>query len=84
MKVLIVNYREVRDYLPMSETIQVLEETFKTLNQEKALNPLRSGMWLPDRKGLLAIMPGYLGSSEVMVIKTVSVFPVPVGAVTST
>ena len=73
--VVIVNYREVREYLSMTECIRVLEDALKALNQKNALNPLRSSLWLPDKRGLLAIMPGYLGSSEVMGIKTVSVFP---------
>ena len=75
MKVLIVNHQEVREFLPMTECIQVIEDALRALNQDNALNPLRSALWLPDRRGLLGMMPGYLGSEEVMGIKTVSVFP---------
>ena len=44
MKVLIVNQHEVRQFLPMTECITVMEDALKTLNRGNALNPLRSGM----------------------------------------
>ncbi len=75
MKVLIVNHKEVREFLPMTECIQVVEDALRALSQGNALNPLRSGLWLPDRSGLLGVMPGYLGSPEVLGIKLVSIFP---------
>ena len=74
MKVLLVNHEEVRRYLPMDECIGVMEKALRTLNEGKALNPLRSGLWLPDRRGLLGVMQGYLGDPEVLGLKTVTVF----------
>jgi ornithine cyclodeaminase len=59
----------------MGECIQVIEDALRALNQGNALNPLRSGLWLPDRSGLLGVMPAYLGSPEVLGIKIVSIFP---------
>ena len=75
MKVLIVNHREVREYLPMHECIEVMAGALKLLSKDRALNPLRWGMWLPDRTGLLGMMPGYLEDSEIMGLKAVCVFP---------
>jgi len=75
MKVLVVNHTEVRESLPITECIQAVEDALRVLNQGNALNPLRSSLWLPDRSGLLGMMPGYLGSPEVFGIKIVSVFP---------
>ena len=59
----------------MSECIEVVEAALKTLNEGNALNPLRSGMWLTNKTGLLGVMSGYLGDPEIMGLKTVSVFP---------
>lgn len=74
MDLLIANHHEVQQFLPMSECIDVVEAALKMLNQGNALNPLRSGMWLPDKSGLLGVMSGYLGDPEIMGLKTVSVF----------
>ena len=61
MDVLILNHREVRDLLPIDECIAALEEAFVILAQGDAIQPLRWPMFLPDRSGLLGMMPGFLG-----------------------
>ena len=75
MKVLIVNHREVEQHLPMSECIDAMAQTLAMLGSGKAENPLRHLMWLPDKTGLLGMMPAYLGESGVMGLKSISVFP---------
>ncbi|MEM9776715.1 MAG: ornithine cyclodeaminase family protein [Chloroflexota bacterium] len=76
MDVLILNHREVRQLLPMHECIAALEQVFVTLANGDALQPLRWPMFLPDRSGLLGMMPGYVGGDiNMMGIKTVSVMP---------
>ena len=75
MQVLIVNHREVQQWLPMSECMDVMAETLKTLSRGDAVNPLRHAMWLPDKSGLIGMMPAYLGDTEVMGLKAISVFP---------
>ncbi|MEM8863856.1 MAG: ornithine cyclodeaminase family protein, partial [Chloroflexota bacterium] len=76
MDVLILNHREVRQLLPMDECITALENAFVTLAKGDALQPLRWPMFLPDRSGLLGMMPGYVGGDINMLgIKTVSVMP---------
>ncbi len=75
MQVLIVNHHEVHQWLPMSECMDVMAETFKMLSRGNAVNPLRHAMWLPDKTGLIGMMPAYLGSTEVMGLKAISVFP---------
>ena len=76
MDVLIINHREVRELLPMADCIAALEQAFVTLAQGDAVQPLRWPLWLPDRSGLLGMMPGYVGGDiEMMGIKTVSVMP---------
>ena len=75
MQVLIVNHQEVRQWLPMGECMDVMAETLKMLSRGNAVNPLRHAMWLPDKSGVIGMMPAYLGDTEVMGLKAISVFP---------
>ena len=75
MKILIANQSEVPQLLPMNECMDVMAEALKTLNRGDAVNPLRSALWLPDRTGALAVLPGYLGDIQAMGLKIGSVFP---------
>jgi ornithine cyclodeaminase len=75
MQVLIVNHQEVQQWLPMGECMDVMAETLKMLSRGNAVNPLRHAMWLPDKSGLIGMMPAYLGDTEVMGLKAISVFP---------
>ena len=75
MKILIVNHQEVGEYLSMQECMDVMTDALKRFGQGRALNPLRSGMWLPDRTGLLGMMPCFLEDPNIMGVKALSVFP---------
>ena len=75
MKTLIINRSEVRQLLPMNECIDAMAETFKILGSEGTIQPQRMVMWLPEKVGVLAIMPAYLGELDAMGIKVISVFP---------
>ena len=75
MGVLIINQAEVIQLLSMNECMEVMEEALKTLESGDAINPLRQGMWLPDKTGILGMMPSYLGNIKKMGLKIVSVFP---------
>jgi len=75
MQALMVNHKEVEQWLPMGECIDVMAETLKVLSRGNAVNPLRHAMWLPDKSGLIGMMPAYLGDAEVMGLKAISVFP---------
>ena len=75
MQALIVNHQEVRQWLTMGECMDVMAETLKMLSRGNAVNPLRHAMWLPDKTGLIGMMPAYLGDTEVMGLKAISVFP---------
>lgn len=74
MKVLIVNHSEVGQLLPMDECMDVMAATFETLGRGEAINPLRHVMWLPERAGVLGMMPAYLGDVRAMGVKVISVF----------
>lgn len=67
---------EVERLLPLGECIDVMAEALSALAQGEALQPLRQAHWLPDRRGLLGVMPGALwdGESAVLGIKVITVF----------
>ena len=75
MKVLLINKQEVSDILSMEACIDLMSEAFKTLASGQSIQPLRSAMWLPDKSGLLGLMPAYDSDTKVMGVKVVSVFP---------
>jgi ornithine cyclodeaminase len=75
MQVLMVNHQEVNKWLPMDECMDVMADTLKMLSRGRAENPLRHIMWLPDKSGLIGMMPAVLGDSSVMGLKAISVFP---------
>jgi ornithine cyclodeaminase len=75
MKVLIINQGEVRQLLPMSECMAVMEETLKAMTRGETVLPLRPVMWLPEKVGALGMMPSYMGNLQAMGLKVVSVFP---------
>ena len=75
METLVVNQGEVSRLLPMSDCMKVMAEALGTLATGDAVQPLRDMMWLPDRRGLIGMMPGYLGDPEALGIKVVTVYP---------
>ena len=74
MDSLFINKEKIASLLPMDECIEVMEKMFRSLANGEILQPLRSLMWLPDKKGLLGMMPGHAGDLGVMGIKVISVF----------
>jgi alanine dehydrogenase len=72
---LFINKETVASLLPMEECISVMEMAFRSLAGGECVQPLRPLMWLPDKRGLLGMMPGYAGNLDVMGIKVLSVFP---------
>ena len=74
MDIPFIDKERIASLLTMQECILVMEKMFRSLANGEATQPLRSLMWLPDRKGLLGMMPGYDKNAEVMGIKLISVF----------
>ena len=75
MSVRIVSAEEVERLLPMAQAIDVMEDVFRTLARGDAVQPLRSMVWLPERRGLLGLMPAYLGAPSLLGLKAVTVMP---------
>lgn len=75
MNVLVVSRAEVRRLLPMGVCIDLVAQALASLGRGDALNPLRWAMHVPQVRGLLGLMPGYLGAPETLGLKAVAVFP---------
>jgi alanine dehydrogenase len=71
----IITQAQVNQLLSMADCIQVMEQAFRWLAGGETLQPLRQVTWLPDKSGVLAMMPAYLGGAQVMGLKAISVFP---------
>ncbi len=66
--------KDVKRMLTMKDCIRVMHDLF-LLPPEEILNPLRNHMMLPDKQGLLGMMPSYIHPYGVMGIKVLSIFP---------
>ncbi|TMQ59427.1 MAG: ornithine cyclodeaminase family protein [Candidatus Eisenbacteria bacterium] len=75
MSTLVIPQRDVSKLLPMAECVDLMAEALRTLSRGHAVLPLRTAVWLPDRSGLLGVMPAYLGAPPSMGLKAVSVMP---------
>lgn len=75
MKTLVVGSQVVSRLLTMSECIRVMGDTFRAMARGEALFPPRQAMPQPNGKGVLGMMPGYLGPQGVIGLKATSVFP---------
>jgi ornithine cyclodeaminase len=74
MDPLFINKEKIASLLPMNECIEVMDKMFRSLASGETVQPLRSLMWLPDKKGLLGMMPGHAVGLGMMGIKVISVF----------
>ena len=75
MDTLIVPQSLVPQLLPMPACIDAMAEALASLARGESVLPLRSLVWMPDRTGLLGMMPAYLGTPPALGIKVVSVLP---------
>jgi ornithine cyclodeaminase len=74
MEPIFVTKERVASLLPMNECIEVMEKMFRSLAADECLQPLRNIMILPDRSGVLGMMPGHAAKLGVMGIKVITVF----------
>lgn len=75
MEVLIVNQEEVPQLLPMAECMETVAGALAALADGKAMLPLRSILWLPERVGGLGLMPAALLPERVVGLKAITFFP---------
>jgi ornithine cyclodeaminase len=74
---LIINHSQVRELLPMRDCMEAVGKALSGLARGENVQPLRAGILLPDRKGILAWMPGSLQSGQPFGIKVLSVVDNP-------
>jgi ornithine cyclodeaminase/alanine dehydrogenase-like protein (mu-crystallin family) len=76
-KMLILTGDDLRNALPMKETIEAMKQAFASLSDGRAQVPLRTRLPIPSHEGLSIIMPAYVraNSTEALAVKIVSLFP---------
>ena len=74
---LILNANEVRQALPMDQTIAAMKDAYAALSNGTAVSPLRTHVAIPSHNALSLFMPAYLkaDSGEALAVKVVSLFP---------
>ena len=74
---LILSKEEVRQALPMSETIAAMKTAFAAFSSGKAEVPLRSRLLIPPHEAVSLVMPAYFQEqgSEALAVKIVSIYP---------
>jgi len=75
MKLTLLNAHDVRHLLPMEQCIELMRKAMILVAQDRTIQPVRSSLWHPSRRGLLSMMPGYTADPHWLGIKVVSVFP---------
>lgn len=75
MTALVLSQADVRRLLPMDVCIDLMADALATLGRGEAVNPLRTGVRLPDGLGILGMMPGYMAAPHALGLKVVAVFP---------
>jgi ornithine cyclodeaminase/alanine dehydrogenase-like protein (mu-crystallin family) len=71
----ILTQPQVRALLPMRACMDLMATTLSSLSRGEGVNPLRWPMWIPDRRGLIGMMPGMSDDPEALGLKVVAVFP---------
>lgn len=75
-EVLMIGRQLVRELLPMSECIEVIQHALEATARGQTLQLLRTIMDLPgDDRACLGIMPGYMADPECFGVKVVAVLP---------
>jgi ornithine cyclodeaminase len=75
MDTLIIPQSIVPELLPMAECVDVMQRALTALAMGDAVLPLRSMVWMPDKSGLLGLMPAYLGAPRSLGLKVISYLP---------
>ena len=71
----ILSGADVVRLLPMDACIDVVATALARTSSGGAVLPLRTATWLPDRRGMIGLMPGYLDEPTSFGLKVVSIFP---------
>ena len=72
--VLIISRNDVQNVLTMKDAIKVVETAFKEFGTGNAWMPTRISTTIPEHKGWIGVMPGYLKGMGALATKIVSDF----------
>ena len=75
MPIRVIDARTIRELLTPRAAIDVVDAAMREVSRGNAELPLRWGLRLPNGKGAMGMMPGYLGEPECHGIKLVSLYP---------
>lgn len=64
---------DIERAMPMADAIVLVREAFHALSTGRAAAPLRTAVRLPEHDGVTLVMPGYVGPSDALAVKVVSV-----------
>lgn len=77
---LILSRSQVQRLLPVGACIEVMSTAMKQTSARKVVLPLRQFMAVPDTKGKLGLMPGYIADPARFGLKIVSKYERPAGS----
>jgi len=77
---LVLSRSQIEQLLPMADCIEAMAAALVELAAGDSLQPLRQVHWLPDRRGGLGLMPGFLAASAALGVKAITVFAQPPGS----
>jgi len=76
MKILVLDNRQIRELLPMTECIELMADALSALARGEVYQPLRTIIRPPEARGLLGLMPAYrAGEQGAFGLKAICVFP---------
>ena len=76
MKILVLDNRQIRELLPMSECIELMADALTALARGEVFQPLRTIIRPPEARGLLGLMPAFrAGERGAFGMKAICVFP---------
>ena len=76
MKILVLDNRQIRELLPMTECIELMADALAALARGEVYQPLRTIVRPPEARGLLGLMPAHrAGEQGAFGLKAICVFP---------
>ena len=75
MNLLLLSLEDVKQSINMHQAIEAMESAFCQLAGKEVELPLRTGVSIEEKKGLMLSMPSYLKQNKALGLKVVSIFP---------
>jgi ornithine cyclodeaminase len=75
MKIRALNAAAVRQLLPVDACIDLMRQAMKLVATQGTIQPIRQSLPMPDKRGVISMMPGYTADPPWLGIKVLSVFP---------